>query len=84
MERATIGQVRESAQAIKLPVDATAEAAVVGRALGVSLPTDVTELLDSQVRDMPRDGKTSMLEGLEAGRRLELAFLSGSVVRLGK
>ena len=45
---------------------------------------DVTELVDSQVRDMPRDGRASMLEDLEGGRRLELAFLSGAVVRLGK
>ncbi len=84
LARATIGQVRDSAEALKLAVDATAEAVAVGRAFGVNLPTDVAELVDSQVRDMPSDGKASMLEDLEAGRRLELAFLSGSVVRLGK
>ena len=84
LARATIGQVRDSADALRLAVDATAEAAAVGRALGVDLPDDVEELVDSQIRDMPKDGKASMLEDLEAGRRLELGFLSGSVVRLGK
>ena len=84
LARATIGQVRDNNEAYKLAVDATAEAVAVGHALGVNLTTNVMELVDSQVRDMPSDGKASMLEDLEAGRRLELGFLSGSVVRLGK
>jgi 2-dehydropantoate 2-reductase len=32
---------------------------------------------------MPKTGRPSMLEDLEAGRPLELEFLSGAVVRLG-
>ena len=37
----------------------------------------------TQIKDMPKDGRPSMLEDLEAGRRLELPWLSGAVVRLG-
>lgn len=84
LARATIGQVRDDPEALRLAVAATAEAVSVGRALGVDLPGDVDELVDSQVRDMPADGKASMLEDLEAGRRLELGSLSGAVVRLGE
>jgi len=84
LARASIGEVLDSPEARELVIAAANEAAAVGRALGVGLPRDVTELVLSQVRDMPKDGRPSMLEDLEAGRRLELKFLSGSVVRLGR
>jgi 2-dehydropantoate 2-reductase len=84
MARATIGQVLNSAEARELLLEATAEAAAVGRAHGVYFPADLSDIVDKQVRDMPMDGRASMLEDLEAGRRLELPFLSGAVVRLGK
>lgn len=84
LARASIGEVLDSSEARELVIAAANEAAAVGRALGVALPLDVPELVLSQVRDMPKDGRPSMLEDLEAGRRLELNFLSGSVVRLGR
>jgi 2-dehydropantoate 2-reductase len=36
------------------------------------------------VAGMPAESKSSMLEDLERGRRLELPWLSGAVVRLGR
>jgi len=36
------------------------------------------------VHSMPPQSKSSMLEDLERGRRLELPWLSGAVVRLGQ
>ena len=36
------------------------------------------------IRNFPATSKSSMLEDLERGRRLELPWLSGAVVRLGK
>lgn len=36
------------------------------------------------VRDLPHNAKASMLEDLERGCRLELPWLSGAVVRLGR
>ena len=36
------------------------------------------------VRGLPPHAKASMLEDLERGRRLELPWLSGGVVRLGR
>jgi 2-dehydropantoate 2-reductase len=36
------------------------------------------------VEELPFHAKASMLEDLERGRRLELPWLSGAVVRLGR
>ncbi len=83
MARATIGEVLGNAGTHKLVIDAAEEAAAVGRALGVDLPQDIAALVDVHTRDMPKNGRPSMLEDLEAGRPLELEFLSGAVVRLG-
>lgn len=84
MARATIGQVRADRDAYGLVVQAAEEAAAVGRALGVDLPRDIADAVHKQIVDMPADGRPSMLEDLEAGRRLELDWLSGAVVRLGE
>ena len=65
-------------------VRAAEEAASVGRALGIDLPADMEQVVYAQIKDMPKDGRPSMLEDLEAGRRLELPWLSGAVVRLGE
>lgn len=83
MARATIGEVLGNAAARRLLEQATAEAAAVGRALGVDLPQDIAGLIEHHTRDMPRNARPSMLEDLQAGRALELEFLSGAVVRLG-
>lgn len=84
LARATIGQVLANAEAKELVARAAEEAASVGRARGVSLPADIRAAIFAQVEHMPRDGRPSMLEDLEAGRPLELDYLSGAVVRLGR
>ena len=84
MARAAIGQILDDAAARGFVLDAAEEAASVGRARGVRLPADIAAATLAQVADMPREGRPSMLEDLEAGRRLELPWLSGAVVRLGK
>lgn len=84
LTRATIGQVLGDAQAYRQLLQAVEEAVQVAHAIGVELSADVEQLVQSQVRDLPREGKPSMLEDLEAGRALELDYLSGSVVRLGE
>lgn len=84
MARATIGQVLDDPRARTLLVAAAEEAAAVGRANGIALEDDIAGLVDAQTRDMPREGRPSMLEDLEAGRPLELEFLSGAVVRLAR
>ncbi len=84
LARAPIGRVLDDPGAHAFALEAAEEAAAVGRARGVKLPADIVEATMKQVVGMPRDGKPSMLEDLEAGRRLELPWLSGAVVRLGR
>jgi len=58
------------------------ETAAVGRARGVALADDIAERTLDQALDI--GAKPSMLVDLENGRRLELEWLNGEVVRLGK
>lgn len=59
------------------------EAVAVGRGRGVALADDLVEERLAFVRGLPGDMRSSMLTDLEAGRRLELDWLLGAVVRLG-
>lgn len=60
------------------------EAAAVGRARGVPLPADIVEDRLALIRGLPAGMRSSMLTDLLAGRRLELEWLLGAVVRLGE
>ena len=62
---------------------ALAEVAAVGRALDVNLADDIEQrCLDWLDQNAPI--KPSLLVDLEAGKRLEVGWLSGAVHRLGK
>lgn len=60
------------------------EAAAVGRARGVPLPEDIVEDRLALIRGLPAGMRSSMLTDLLAGRRLELEWLLGAVVRSGE
>jgi 2-dehydropantoate 2-reductase len=60
------------------------EAVAVGRAHGVMLPDDYAERFIALVTPFPAWTKPSMLVDLEAGRRLELEAINGTVVRMGR
>ena len=59
-----------------------AEAVAVGRAYGVMLPDNYAERFIAMITPFPAWTKPSMLVDLEAGRRLELEAINGTVVRL--
>ncbi|MEE3138138.1 MAG: 2-dehydropantoate 2-reductase [Acidobacteriota bacterium] len=59
------------------------ETAAVARAHGVKLEPDIAERSLSIVDEMAAESVPSMLLDLRAGRRLEIEYLSGTVVRLG-
>ena len=63
---------------------AMAEVAAVARACGVDLPADVVDRAFAVVSRYPPTMRASMANDLEAGRRLELEALNGTVVRLGR
>jgi len=56
----------------------------VGRAAGVEFPPDFAAELDRWVASFPPTMKASMANDLDAGRRLELDWLAGKVVALGR
>jgi 2-dehydropantoate 2-reductase len=60
------------------------ESLAVARAKGVAVPDSVINEVDHAFRALPAHMKSSMLEDLERGRRLEVPWLSGAVVRLGR
>jgi len=61
-----------------------AETAAVARAKGAALGPATEIQVDQALDKFPPEMKPSMLHDLEAGRRLELDWLNGEVVRLGK
>lgn len=81
--RAPIGVIREDPALMSMMMDALSEAIAVGQARGIRFaPTLIEETL-ALVHGFPFESKSSMLHDLEHGRRLELPWLSGAVVRLG-
>jgi 2-dehydropantoate 2-reductase len=60
------------------------ETIAVGRAAGVGLPPDFPAELDRAVAAFPPTMKASMANDLDAGNRLELDWLAGKVVALGR
>jgi 2-dehydropantoate 2-reductase len=61
-----------------------AEAVAVGEAKGVALEPEIAAEVLKKLESFPAEMKPSMLHDLEAGRRLELDWLNGTVARLGK
>ena len=82
--RSPMGVIREDPALFQMMMTATDEAIAVGRARGISFPDDIVESTLAMIPNFPATSKSSMLEDLERGRRLELPWLSGAVVRLGR
>jgi 2-dehydropantoate 2-reductase len=82
--RLPIGPIREDAETRAMLRDGLAEAFAVARAQGIALPDDFVERTLSRCDRLPYEMKSSMLQDLERGRRLELPWLSGAIVRLGQ
>ena len=82
--RSPMGVLRSDPELYAMLQAACAETISVGRARGVPLPDTVMKEIIQMVQGLPPHAKASMLEDLERGRRLELPWLSGAVVRLGR
>ena len=82
--RLPIGPIREDADTRALLGEVMREAVAVGRAKGVRLDADVAAKQLTFIDGLPPDMIASMLGDLQRGRRLELPWLSGAVVRLGE
>ena len=64
--------------------DVLAETAAVGRAAGADLDPDIEGKLWSFVKQLPPEMRASTAVDLENGRPLEIDWVSGAAVRLGR
>lgn len=82
LSRQPIGPIREDPDLRRLLGDAIDEVLAVARATGVACGVERDGLI-SMVDGMAPGAKSSLLMDLEKGNRLEVAWLSGAVARLG-
>jgi 2-dehydropantoate 2-reductase len=82
--RLPIGPIRENPQTRAFLHDLMRETVAVGRAHGVALPQDYADQRLAFADTVAADMTSSMHHDLERGNRLEVAWLSGGVVQLGK
>jgi 2-dehydropantoate 2-reductase len=81
--RSPMGVIREHPALMRMMDAALDEAIAVGRARGITFPAGLVEGTQQMVQNLPAASKSSMLEDLERGRRLELPWLSGAIARMG-
>ncbi len=82
--RVDLGTVRATSELWALFGRLAEEAAAVARAHGVALAEDAADKARGVAEEMPAEVRASMAHDLAAGKRLELDWLSGAVVRLGR
>jgi 2-dehydropantoate 2-reductase len=82
--RKSIGPIRANVQTRAFFLDLMRETVAVGRAHGAALPEDFAEDRLAWGDALPEDMTSSMHHDLERGNPLEVAWLSGGVVQLGK
>lgn len=82
--RSPIGVLRDDEDIAPLLAAATREVVAIGRALGVSLPDDAAERAMVFQGQAPAGMMASMAHDLIKGGRIELPWLSGKVVALGR
>jgi 2-dehydropantoate 2-reductase len=82
--RQPIGKLRDDPDLRPIFVAAYREVVDVGRARGVALPADAVDRVLDLTSHMPPAMKASMALDLDRGNRLELPWLGGKVVELGR
>ena len=83
LTRKPIGEIRSDPDTRELLEQVVSEVFAVGRARGVALSNDAVAERLRVIDGMPAEMRASMAIDLSQGRRLELPWLSGGVVRLG-
>jgi 2-dehydropantoate 2-reductase len=84
LTRLPLGAIREDPDTRALTKQIMSEVVAVGKAKAVNLDSDLADKLLERLDGMPREMVASMLGDLERGNRLELPWLSGGVVEMGK
>ena len=84
LARSAIGPIRDDPDGRLFIERALSESTAVARAQGIALADDHAEKAVAFMMQLPATMKASMLHDLERGAKLELPWLSGAVVRLGR
>jgi 2-dehydropantoate 2-reductase len=82
--RTPLGMLRDDPDIFPLFERASAEVAAVGRAKGIKIPDNAEEMVVGFTRSAPPTMMASMAHDLIRGNRIELPWLSGKVVALGR
>ena len=82
--RMPIGVLRRVPETRRLLQGGMAEIGALARARGLRLPDDIVERTMAFADTMPPDGTASLQRDIAEGRRSELEWWSGAVVRLGR
>jgi 2-dehydropantoate 2-reductase len=82
--RLPLGPIRENPQSRALLLDALREVVAVANAKGVGLPADYAEQRLAFIDTLAPQTRASMAVDLERGNRLEVPWLSGAIVRMGR
>lgn len=84
LTRLDIGPLRDNPASYQLFMDAMHEAETVGRAAIPDLPQDIVPSIWKVLNSFSPTMHASMLDDLLRGRPIEVKYLSGEVVKLGK
>ncbi len=84
LTRLDIGPLRSNPESRALFLAGMEETNLVGKAMVPDLPEGIVERTWQTVGTLPDTMHASMLDDLNAGKRLEVDYLSGDVVRLGR
>ena len=82
--RSTLGDIRNDPHLTRLFQDGIAETAALGRAKGVALPDDLEVRIWQSADSLPDAMRASTAIDLEAGRALEVDWISGAVARMSE
>jgi len=82
--RSPLGIIRDDPELWTMLKTAVQEATAVALAKGIRVAASTVEDVANAYGALPPQTRTSMLEDLERGRRIELPWLSGAVVRIGR
>lgn len=82
--RSRVGPIRSNPQTRAFLADVMREVVAVGRAQGVNLPADYAEDRLAFADGVSPDMTSSLHHDLERGNRLEVRWLAGAVVELGR
>lgn len=82
--RATYGIFQQNEEARKLMLMAAAEVVMLSKKCGVNLDQSNLDEFVKVINGLAPQGKTSMLQDIEAGRKTEVDIFGGTVIELGE